>query len=94
VYIVSAARTPIGSFRGSLAKLTAPQLGAVAVKAAVERAGVKPHLVQEVIFGNVLSANLGQAPARQVAIGAGKPPPRRIVEGNDGKKGNQDPRGD
>ncbi|KAM0246291.1 hypothetical protein ACHAQJ_010277 [Trichoderma viride] len=71
VYIVSAARTPVGSFLGSLSSLSATQLGAAAIKGAVERSGVKPEDVEEVFFGNVLSANLGQAPARQAAIGAG-----------------------
>ncbi|PHH79256.1 hypothetical protein CDD82_2515 [Ophiocordyceps australis] len=71
VYIVSAARTPMGSFLGSLTSLTATQLGASAIKAAVERAGIKPEAVEEVYFGNVLSANLGQAPARQCALNAG-----------------------
>ena len=64
VVIVGAARTPIGSFQGALSKLTAPQLGAIAIKAALERAGVKPEAVQEVIMGNVLQAGVGQAPAR------------------------------
>ncbi|SPO02281.1 probable acetoacetyl-CoA thiolase [Cephalotrichum gorgonifer] len=72
VYIVSAARTPIGSFLGSLSSLTAVQLGSHAVKGALERVPqLKPEDVDEVFFGNVLSANLGQAPARQVALGAG-----------------------
>ncbi|EHK25401.1 uncharacterized protein TRIVIDRAFT_72521 [Trichoderma virens Gv29-8] len=71
VYIVSAARTPVGSFLGSLSSLSATQLGAAAIKGAVERSGVKPEDVEEVFFGNVLSANLGQAPARQAAVGAG-----------------------
>jgi acetyl-CoA C-acetyltransferase len=72
VYIVSAVRTPIGSFLGSLSSLTATQLGSIAIKAAVERVPeIKPEDVQEVFFGNVLSANLGQNPARQCAIGAG-----------------------
>ncbi|CAA9241698.1 MAG: Acetyl-CoA acetyltransferase [uncultured Adhaeribacter sp.] len=71
VYIISAVRTPIGSFGGSLAPLTATQLGAAAIKGALEKAGVDKNLVQEVIMGNVLSANLGQAPARQAAIYAG-----------------------
>lgn len=75
VYIVSAARTPVGSFLGSLSSLTAIQLGSHAIKSAVERVPeIKPEDVQEVIFGNVLSANLGQAPARQCAIGAGLSP--------------------
>lgn len=71
VYIVSAVRTPIGSFGGSLASLTAVQLGAVAVKGAIEKAKVDPKLVQEVFIGNVLSAGLGQAPATQIAAAAG-----------------------
>ncbi|KAJ9225304.1 hypothetical protein DTO027B5_5270 [Paecilomyces variotii] len=71
VYIVSSARTPVGSFLGALSSLTAPQLGSHAIKAAVERAGIKPSDVEEVFFGNVLSANVGQNPARQSAIGAG-----------------------
>ncbi|KAF1989673.1 acetyl-CoA acetyltransferase IB [Aulographum hederae CBS 113979] len=73
VYIVSAVRTPVGMFLGSLSSLSATQLGSHAIKAAVERAGIKPEEVQEVFFGNVLSANLGQNPARQCAIGAGLP---------------------
>ncbi|KAJ9619884.1 erg10, acetyl-CoA C-acetyltransferase [Taxawa tesnikishii (nom. ined.)] len=71
VYIVSAARTPVGMFLGSLSSLNAIQLGSHAIKAAVERAGVKPESVEEVFFGNVISANLGQNPARQCALGAG-----------------------
>lgn len=71
VYIVSAVRTPIGSFGGSLASLTAIQLGAAAVKGAIERSKVDPKLIQEVFIGNVISAGLGQAPATQVAVGAG-----------------------
>jgi acetyl-CoA C-acetyltransferase len=71
VYLVSALRTPIGSFGGSLSGLTAVALGSIAVRAAVERAGVDPKLVQELYFGNVISAGLGQAPATQVAAGAG-----------------------
>ncbi|GAB0133246.1 erg10, acetyl-CoA C-acetyltransferase [Epichloe bromicola] len=73
VYIVSAVRTPVGSFLGSLSSLSATQLGSTAIKGAVERAGIKPEDVDEVYFGNVLSAGLGQAPARQCAIGAGLP---------------------
>ncbi|KAF1975267.1 acetyl-CoA acetyltransferase IB [Bimuria novae-zelandiae CBS 107.79] len=73
VYIVSAVRTPVGMFLGSLASLSATQLGSHAVKAAVERAGLKPEDIQEVFMGNVLSANLGQNPARQMALGAGLP---------------------
>ncbi len=71
VYILSAARTPIGSFGGSLASLSAVQLGSIAVKGALEKAGIDPKLVQEVFIGNVVSAGLGQAPATQVAAGAG-----------------------
>ncbi|HEY0897921.1 MAG TPA: beta-ketoacyl synthase N-terminal-like domain-containing protein, partial [Sphingobacteriaceae bacterium] len=71
VYIISAVRTPIGSFGGSLSGFSATQLGSVAIKAAVERAGIKPEDVQEVYMGNVLSANLGQAPATQAAKYAG-----------------------
>ncbi|KAL2184089.1 acetyl-CoA C-acetyltransferase [Thermothelomyces heterothallicus CBS 203.75] len=72
VYIVSAARTPVGSFLGSLSSLSATQLGSHAIKSAVERVPqIKPEDVEEVFFGNVLSANLGQAPARQCALGAG-----------------------
>ncbi|HET6991194.1 MAG TPA: acetyl-CoA C-acetyltransferase, partial [Bacteroidia bacterium] len=73
VYIVSAARTPIGAFGGGLAEVSATQLGAVAVKAAVERAGIKPENVDEVLMGCVLQGNLGQAPARQAAKFAGLP---------------------
>ena len=73
VYIVSAVRTPIGSFGGSLKDFSATQLGAIAIKAAVERAGLKPEQVQEVLMGCVLQANLGQAPARQASMLAGLP---------------------
>ncbi|WNG17472.1 thiolase family protein [Cystobacter fuscus] len=73
VVIVGAARTPIGTFQGSLAKLTAPQLGAIAIKAALERSGVSPDQVSETIMGCVLQAGVGQAPARQAAIFAGIP---------------------
>ena len=73
VYIISAVRTPLGSFGGSLSSLTAVQLGAEAIKAAIARAGIAPTEIQEVYMGNVLSANLGQAPARQAALGAGIP---------------------
>lgn len=71
VVIVSVARTPMGGFQGDFKGLTAPQLGAAAIRAAVERAGVAPDGVEEVLFGCVLSAGLGQAPARQAALGAG-----------------------
>ena len=73
VVIVSVARTPMGAMMGSLSGFAAHQLGAVAIKAAVERAGLKPDQVSEVIMGNVLQAGQGQAPARQAAIGAGLP---------------------
>lgn len=71
VYIVSAARTPIGSFGGKLAGFSATQLGSFAIKGALEKAGLDAKHVQEVFMGNVISAGLGQAPARQAAIGAG-----------------------
>jgi acetyl-CoA C-acetyltransferase len=73
VFIVGAARTPIGSFLGSLSELTAPQLGAAAIRAALERAQLQAALVEAVYMGNVLSAGVGQAPARQAAIFAGVP---------------------
>jgi len=73
VIISSAARTPIGSFQGALASLSAPDLGAIAIKAAVERAKIEPSAVQRVIMGNVLSAGIGQAPARQATLKAGLP---------------------
>ncbi|HTH61588.1 MAG TPA: acetyl-CoA C-acetyltransferase, partial [Paraburkholderia sp.] len=73
IVIVSAARTAVGKFGGSLAKLAAPELGAVAVKAALERAGLKPEQVSEVILGQVLTAGSGQNVARQAAIKAGLP---------------------
>lgn len=71
VFILSAVRTPIGSFGGSLSSLTATQLGAAAIKGAIEKAGISAKSVEEVFFGNVLSANLGQAPATQAAKFAG-----------------------
>ncbi|HZP93538.1 MAG TPA: acetyl-CoA C-acetyltransferase [Burkholderiales bacterium] len=73
VVIVSAARTPMGAFQGELKDFAAPQLGAAAIRAAVERAGVRPQQVEEVIMGCVLPAGQGQAPARQAALGAGLP---------------------
>jgi len=73
VYIVSAVRTPMGSFGGVLKDIPATKLGAIAIKAAVERAGIKPGQVNEVLMGCVLQANLGQAPARQAAKFAGLP---------------------
>ncbi len=71
VYIISAVRTPMGSFNGSLSSVPAPKLGATAIKGALEKAGVNAEHVQEVFMGNVLQAGLGQAPARQAAIFAG-----------------------
>ena len=73
IVIVGAARTPMGGFQGDFSSLTASELGAVAIRAAVERAGVKPDDVQEVIMGNVLPAGQGQAPARQASLKAGIP---------------------
>lgn len=71
VFIVSMARTPIGAFNGSLASVSAIKLGETAIKAAIQRAGIKGEQVEQVIMGNVLQANNGQAPARQAALGAG-----------------------
>ena len=73
VYIVSAVRTPIGSFGGVFAKVPATKLGAAAIKGALEKAAIQADKVEEVFMGNVVSANLGQAPARQPAIFAGIP---------------------
>lgn len=73
VYIVSAMRTPMGSFGGSLASFSATQLGAIAIKAAIEKAGISPSEINEVYMGNVLQANVGQAPATQAATFAGIP---------------------
>ena len=73
VVIVSAARTPIGSFLGSLSSVTAPKLGSIAIKGALDKINLKPELVQEVLMGNVVQAGVGQAPARQAALGAGIP---------------------
>jgi acetyl-CoA C-acetyltransferase len=73
VVILGAARTPIGAFLGGLAPLTAPKLGAIAIKCALERARVAPDQVDEVFMGNVIQAGVGQAPARQAALGAGIP---------------------
>lgn len=74
VFILSAARTPVGSFNGCLKKLTAPELGVVATKAAIERAHLQPNQIEELYFGNVLQGNVGQAHARQVVLGSGCPP--------------------
>lgn len=73
VYIVGAARTPMGSFLGALSSVPAPQLGAAAIKGALDKAGIQPEQVGEVYMGNVLQAGLGQAPARQAAMAAGIP---------------------
>lgn len=73
VVILSGIRTPIGAFQGALASLSAPRIGAIAIKAAVERAGIAPDDVQEVLFGQVLQGGVGQAPARQAALFAGLP---------------------
>lgn len=73
IYIISAVRTPIGSFGGSLKAFSATQLGGFAIKGAVEKAGIKPELVDDVLMGSVVQANLGQAPARQASKFAGLP---------------------
>ncbi len=73
VYVISAVRTPIGSFGGSLKELSATKLGAIAISGAIEKAGIKPGQVQDVLMGCVLQANLGQAPARQASKFAGLP---------------------
>ena len=73
IVIVGAARTPMGAFQGDFAGLSASDLGAVAIRAAVERANLEPSHVNEVLFGNCLMAGQGQAPARQAAIKAGIP---------------------
>ncbi|HCB01107.1 MAG TPA: acetyl-CoA C-acyltransferase, partial [Anaerolineae bacterium] len=71
--ILSAARTPIGKFQGTLSSVPATKLGAIAVQEAVKRAGINPQEIEEVIMGNVVSAGLGQAPARQSGIYANVP---------------------
>ncbi len=73
VYIISAVRTPIGSFGGSLKDISATKLGAIAIKGAIEKAGIDPAIIQDVLMGCVLQANLGQAPARQASMLAGLP---------------------
>ena len=73
VYIISAVRTPMGSFGGSLKDFPATKLGAIAIKGAIEKAGIAPEAIQEVLMGSVMQANLGQAPARQAAKFAGLP---------------------
>ncbi|MCP4008025.1 MAG: acetyl-CoA C-acyltransferase [Proteobacteria bacterium] len=74
IVIVSSARTPMGGLQGSLSSLSASQLGAVAIKATLDRSGIKPEMVEEAIMGNVLPAGQGQAPARQAVLGADLPP--------------------
>src|SRR5215813_9960702 len=71
--ILSAARTPVGSFLGKLSSLPAPALGAAAIRAALDRAGLRPEEIEQVIMGNVLQAGIGQAPARQASLAAGIP---------------------
>src|SRR5262252_6883227 len=73
IVVVSAARTPMGAFQGELKGFAAPELGAAAIRAAVERARIRPEDVQEVLMGCVLPAGQGQAPARQASLGAGLP---------------------
>jgi len=73
VVVVSAARTPIGSFLGVLSSIPAPKLGAIAIKGTLEKIGLKPELIDEVLMGNVVQSGAGQAPARQAAIFAGIP---------------------
>src|SRR6202046_4479678 len=73
IVIVSAARTPVGSFNGAFASVPAHELGRIAIKAAVERAGIQPGDVDEVVMGQVLQAGAGQGPARQAAVNAGIP---------------------
>ena len=73
VVIISGCRTPVGKFQGSLSDMSATQLGAIVVREAVKRAGLNPKLVDECIMGNVISAGLGQNPARQAAIFGGLP---------------------
>src|SRR5919109_455577 len=87
VVIVGAARTPIGAFLGSLSSVPAPRLGATAIKAALERAGVSPDEVKTVFMGEVLQGGVGQAPARQAAIYAD-----RRTHGERGVQGSDDPR--
>src|SRR5215813_1160116 len=73
IVVLSAQRTPVGSFLGKLSSLPAPALGSAAIRGALEKAGVKPDQVEQVIMGNVLQAGIGQAPARQASLGAGIP---------------------
>src|SRR5690348_10922778 len=73
VFIVSVARTPVGAFGGMLSGFSATQLGSIAIRGALQKANIKPEMVEEVFMGNVIAANLGQAPATQAMIGAGIP---------------------
>ena len=73
IYVIGAARTPVGSFQGSLSSLSAPELGAHAIKASIEQAAIEKNEISEVIFGNVVSAGLKQAPARQAMRNSGIP---------------------
>ncbi|MGZ7032741.1 MAG: thiolase family protein, partial [Thermoanaerobaculia bacterium] len=73
IVILGGARTPIGSFLGTLSAISAPKLGSIAIKCAMQNSGVQPDQIQQVIMGNVLQAAVGQAPARQAGIGAGIP---------------------
>ena len=82
VYIVSAVRTPIGSFGGTLKDVPATKLGSIAIRSAIEKAGLRPEHVEEVLMGCVLQANLGQAPARQAAKYAGLPMPQAGLPGH------------
>src|ERR1700704_483842 len=82
IVIASYARTPMGGFQGVLAPVKATELGAAAVRAAVERAGVSPEAVEQIFMGCVLPAGLGQAPARQAALGAGLPKAGEGAPGN------------
>ena len=80
VYVISAVRTPIGSFGGTLKDFSAVQLGAIAIKGAIQKAGIKHELVEEVLMGSVIQANLGQAPAHQAARLAGLPTPSEPLQ--------------
>jgi len=73
IVILGGARTPIGSFQGTLSSMAAPKLGSIAIKCALENSGVSADQIEQVIMGNVLQAGVGQAPARQAGIGAGIP---------------------
>ncbi|KAG5456845.1 MAG: Thiolase, N-terminal domain-containing protein [Olpidium bornovanus] len=86
VVIVSAARTPVGCFGGALSKVPAVELGAVAIRGAITKARLKPDQIEEVYMGNVLQANLGQAPARQAALGAGNRDRLCATEGEEAGK--------